>query len=101
MYYYIEDFKNDPNWRPSFGEKLDKIHFRNDHYHAVCDPNTGICEIHYDEIDPHKSPSSLVKHMWDSDLGKVALIAGAIGTATVLDEVFNDGKLRKSIAKHL
>ena len=99
--YYIQDFENDPNWRSSFGEKLGKIQFRNGHQHAVCDPNTGICETHYDEIDPHESPSSLVKHMWGSNLGKATLIGGAIVITVALDHLFNDGKLRKSVAKHL
>ena len=78
MSYRIEDFRNDSNWTPSLGEKLGKVHFRNGHEHAVCDPITGICEIHYDEIDPHESPESLVKHMWESNLGKGVLIAGGI-----------------------
>lgn len=37
MYNRIEDFENDPNWKRSLGEKLDSIHFRNGHEHAVCE----------------------------------------------------------------
>jgi len=70
------------------------ISSKNDH--AVCDPITGICEIHYDDIDPHESPESLVKHMWGSNLGKGALVIGGIA---VLDHFFNNGKLRKSLLK--
>jgi len=96
MSYLIEDFQNDSNWKPSLGEKLGKIHFRNGHEHAVCDPITGICEIHYDEIDPHESSESLVKHMWESNLGKGVLITGGIA---ILDQIFNGGKLQKSLFK--
>ena len=98
MSYRIEDFENDPNWERSFGEKIGKIHFRNGHDHAVCDPITRICEIHYDEIDPHESPESLVKHMWGSNLGKGTLVVGGVA---VLDQIFNGGKLRKSLFKYL
>ena len=55
--YRIEDLENDPNWKRSLGEKLGKIHFRQGHDHAVCDPITGICEVHYDEIDLMNHPS--------------------------------------------
>jgi len=96
MTYRIEDLENDPNWERSLGEKIGKVHFRNGHDHAVCDPITGICEIHYDEIDPHESPKSLVKHMWDSNLGKGTLIVGGL---TILDQILNKGKLRKSLFK--
>lgn len=77
MYYHIQDFENDPDWKPSLGEALGKVHFRNGHYHAVCDPATEWCTVHYDEHDPHESVSSLLSHMWDSGLGKVVL--GGIG----------------------
>jgi len=96
MSHRIEDFENDPKWKRSLGEKIGKIHFRNGHQHAVCDPITGICEIHFDEIDPHESLESLVKHMWESKLGKGTLIVGGL---TVLDHIFNDGKIRKSLFK--
>jgi hypothetical protein len=98
MMYRIEDFKNDPNWKPSFGEKLGKVHFRNGNWHAECNPQTGFCDIHYDEIDPHESPESMVKHMWDSKLGKGVLITAGIA---ILDHFLNDGKLRKSMKRSL
>ena len=98
MIYRIEDFQNDPNWKPSFGEKLGKVHFRNGHQHAVCDPNTGLCEIHYDEHDPNKSLISLFKHMKQSDLGKAVLItAGGL----LLDQLLTGGQVRKAVFKSL
>jgi len=72
-------YSNDPNWHHSFGEKIGFQHFRNGHYHAECDPMMGNCSVHYDEIDPHESLGSLIKHMWQSDLGKIVLVgAGAL-----------------------
>jgi len=94
MSYRIEDFENDPDWNHSYGEKLGSIHFRNGHDHAVCDPITRICEIHYDDIDPHESTESLLKHMWGSNLGKGVLVTAGVA---VLDQIFNGGKLRKSL----
>jgi len=90
----IEDFENDPTWEKSIGEKLDKIHFRNGHWHAECDPKTGFCTIHYDEHDPNESPTSLVKHLADSNSGKAVLGVAVVG---ILDQIFNGGKLRKSL----
>lgn len=98
MSYRIEDFENDPNWKQSFGEKLGQIHFRNGHDHAVCDPSTGICGIHYDEHDPHESFTSLFKHMKESDLGKAVLL---IGGGLILDQFLTGGKVRNSIIKSL
>jgi len=98
MSYRIEDFQNDPNWQPSFGEKLDKIHFRNGHLHAEIVPKTGLGDIHYDKYDPNESFSSLVDHVWESNMGKALMITGAIG---ILDHVFNDGNLRKSVQSYL
>lgn len=98
MAHRIEDFQNDPSWKLSIGEKLRMIHFRNGHYHAECDQNTGICKIHYDEHDPYESPISLVKHMLQSPLGALVL-----GTSALLvgDAVLNDGKIRKKATKFL
>ena len=79
----IEDYQNDPNWISSIGEKLDKIHFRNGHLHAECDPTTGNCTIHYDKHDPSESIPELAKHVWDSNLGKSLIIGGGI-TAAIL-----------------
>lgn len=31
MFYKLEDFQNNPNWKLSLGEKLGKTHFRNGH----------------------------------------------------------------------
>ena len=73
-YYDMRDFEDSPDWKPSFGEDLGKVHFRNGHYHAVCDPATSLCTVHYDEHDPHESFMSLLKHMWGSTLGKVVLL---------------------------
>jgi len=91
----IKDLEDDPNWIPSLGEKLDKIHFRNGHLHAECDPKTGECKIHYDEIDPYeKPPESIINHMWGSNLGKITLVgAGAL----LLDEFLNQGKGRNAL----
>jgi len=94
MSYRIEDFQNDPNWQPSVGEKLDMIHFRNGHWHAEIDPKTGFGDIHYDKYDPNESFSSLVDHVWESNTGKALMITGAVA---ILDHVFNDGNLRKSV----
>lgn len=74
----INNYQNNPNWKPSLGEKLSKIHFRNGHLHAECDPTTGDCSAHYDENDPYESLIELGKHVWKSDLGKVAVVAVGI-----------------------
>ena len=63
------------------GEKFDKVHFRDGHLHAECDPVTGYCSEHYDKHDPNESLTELVKHIWESKLGKVIMIAGAVGMA--------------------
>ena len=90
----IEDFERDPSWKRSFGEKLDKIHFRNGHYHAECDPETGYCKVHYDKDDPHESLTSLVNHVVDSNSGKALLVVAGVA---ILDQIFSGGKIRKSI----
>lgn len=92
----IEDFQNDPNWKISLGEKLGKIHFRNGHFHAVCDPVSGYCDVHYDAIDPYKSITSLFNHIKESNLGKRVLIAC---TGLILDQVLTGGVVRKSLIK--
>ncbi len=69
---------NDPNWQLSLGEDYNKIHFRNKHYHAVFDPVTGNAPIHYDDIDPHESLESMLKHMWQSKKGRKVLKGAAI-----------------------
>ncbi|MGI0063870.1 MAG: hypothetical protein ACREAL_03255, partial [Nitrosopumilaceae archaeon] len=94
--YRIEDFQNDPSWKPSLGEKLGKVHFRNGHSHAVCDLNTGLCEIHYDKHDPYESLTSLFKHMKESDLGKAVLLVSA---GLILDQVLTGGQVRNSLLK--
>ena len=94
MYTRIEDFENDPAWKKSIGEKLSKIHFRKDHWHAECDPETGFCSIHYDKDNPNESITSLVKHLSDSKSGKLVLGVFVVG---ILDQLLNGGKLRKSI----
>ena len=73
----IEDYQNNRNWKLSVGEKLNKVHFRNGHLHAECDPETGNCATHYDEHDPSESITEFAKHVWKSDLGKVLVIVGA------------------------
>lgn len=87
MHRDIRYYRNNPDWRPSLGEAIDKAHYRNRHYHAVCDPATGACTEHYDKHDPHESIPSLVRHMWDSDLGRFVLVAlgiiTVVGTAAV------------------
>ncbi|MCV0372752.1 MAG: hypothetical protein K5793_04270 [Nitrosarchaeum sp.] len=94
--YTIDNLENDPNWKRSIGEKLDKVHFRNGHYHAECDPKTGHCKIHYDEDDPHESVVSMLKHLADSNAGKGLLIVGGLA---ILDQIFAGGKVRKSIMR--
>jgi len=96
MSYRIENFENDPAWTRSLGEKLGKIHFRKGHYHTECDPKTGRCNVHHDKHDPHESASSLIKHMAESNTGKVVLGVIIIG---VLDQIFTGGVLRKTILK--
>ena len=94
----IEDFESDPSWRRSIGEKLDKIHFRNGHYHAECDPETGYCKIHYDKDDPHESLTSLVNHVVDSNSGKALLVVAGVA---ILDQIFTGGQIRKSLVSML
>jgi len=72
------DYLNDPNWSLSLGEDTNKIHFRNKHYHALVDPETGIDSIHYDEIDPNESLESMLKHMWQSKKGRKVLKGFAV-----------------------
>jgi len=67
------EYLKDPNWSLSMGEDTNKIHFRQNHYHTLIDPETGIDSVHYDEIDPHESLESLLKHMWQSKKGKKVL----------------------------
>lgn len=98
MSYRIEDFENNPDWKPSFGEKLGKVHYRNKNWHAEIDPNTGYGDIHYDKIDPYESVTSLLKHMYQSKLGKAVLIGGA---GLILDQILTGGKVRKSLIKSL
>ena len=69
---------NDPNWQLSLGEDYNKIHLRNKHYHLVFDPVTGNAPIHYDEIDPHESLESMLKHMWQSKKGRKVLKGAAV-----------------------
>ena len=80
----IRYYRNDPRWRRSVGEKLDKVHFRNGHWHAECDSLTGSCSNHYDEHDPYESVTELIRHVWKSDLGKALIVGGvALGVAYV------------------
>jgi len=72
------EYLNDPNWSLSLGEDTNKIHFRNKHYHALVDPQTGIDSIHYDEIDPNESLESMLKHMWQSKKGRKVLKGFAV-----------------------
>ena len=67
------EYLNDPNWSLSLGEDDSKIHFRNKHYHALIDPETGNDSVHYDKIDPYESVESLLKHMWQSKKGRKAI----------------------------
>jgi len=80
-YVKIIEFMNDPNWNLSVGEDETKIHFRNKHYHALIDPNTGNHTIHYDEIDPYESPEHLLNHMSQSKKGRKVIkgvVAGIV-----------------------
>jgi len=92
----IKQLENDPEWKRSLGEKIDKVHFRNGNLHAECDIGTGICKIHKDKTDPHESISSMLKHMAESDGGKVVL---GVVVAGILDQVFTGGAIRKSLLK--
>lgn len=96
--YKINDFENDSNWKRSVGEKVNKIHFRNGHLHAECDPETGFCTIHYDEHDPNESLVELIKHLSDGNAGKVIL---GLTMAAVLDQVLTGGRIRNSLSKNL
>lgn len=77
----IREYENDLRWSRSIGEKMDKVHFRNGHWHAECDPMTGSCSEHYDKHDPYESLTELAKHVWESKLGKVIIVAGAAAVA--------------------
>ena len=79
----IEEIKNDPRWHFSFGQDIFKKHYRFRRYHAVCDPKTKWCKIHHDKDDPHESFLPMVRHVCDSDGGKVIMIASAITGAIV------------------
>lgn len=81
---YINEYRNNPNWKLSLGEKLDKIHFRNGHLHAECDSVTGNCSTHYDKHDPYESLPELARHLWKSGLGKAVVIGGAIAIGLAL-----------------
>ena len=96
MNYRIENFQNNPDWKPSFGEKLGKTHFRNGHYHVVCDSKTGVCNVHYDKHDPYESLTELFKHMKASDLGLAVLL---LATGLILDQVLTGGQVRNTILK--
>lgn len=74
----IDNYQNNLNWTPSLGEKLGKVHFRNGHLHAECDPVTEDCSTHYDKHDPYESLTELARHLWKSDLGKVLVVGGGI-----------------------
>ena len=74
----IDNYQNNLNWTPSLGEKLGKVHFRNGHLHAECDPVTRYCSTHYDKHDPYESLIELARHLWKSDLGKVLVVGGGI-----------------------
>ena len=78
------EYMNDPNWQPSLGEDYNKIHFRNKHYHLEFDPVTGNTPIHYDDIDPHESLESMLKHMWQSNKGRKVLTGVALGAIAYL-----------------
>lgn len=86
-----ESYANNPNWYHSLGEKLDKHHYRNGNWHAECDKHTGNCSEHYDRYDPHKSGPDLIRHMWDSNLGK-AVIIGAVACGVSLAAYYLDKK---------
>lgn len=92
--YTLEDFQNDPSWKPSLGEKLSMIHYRNGNWHAVCNPTTGECSIHYDEHNPNESLESLLKHMANSNLGAAVIVTVVVG---VLDQILTGGQIRKAL----
>ena len=72
------EYTTDQNWQLSLGEDYNKIHFRNKHNHLVFDPVTGNAPIHYDDIDPHESLESMIKHMWQSNKGRKVLKGAAV-----------------------
>ena len=44
--------------------------------------------MHYDKYDPHKSPTGLVRHMWDSKLGKFVLLGvAAVAVGAIVAEL--------------
>lgn len=67
------------HWLPSLGEKLGKIHFREPPPgtgHAECDPESQLCEIHYDKINPYQD---LIGHLIeDSPQTLVGVSAGVL-----------------------
>ncbi|MDY6768529.1 MAG: hypothetical protein SVW02_00265 [Candidatus Nanohaloarchaea archaeon] len=77
----IDDFRASDDWVHSVGFPLSKIHFREvgGRGHAVCDFDTGECEVHEDSANPHHE---LRRHLVQ-DAPEIA--AGlAITTASVL-----------------
>ncbi len=52
---HIDDFREAEDWAYSVGFPVTKIHFREEdgNGHAVCDFDTGECEVHEDAANPH------------------------------------------------
>jgi hypothetical protein len=91
--------ENDPNWIPSIGADLTKLHWRKGKLHATCNPDDDTCIIHEDTHDPYDFPAGTVKHLWDwNKLGTIGL---GILTVYALDKTFNDGKLTKKVKREL
>jgi hypothetical protein len=79
---YVEKY-----WLPSFGEKLHKIHFREPPpgtRHAECDPESELCEVHFDRVNPYQD---LIGHLVeDSPQTLIGLSAGIMVGSIVYSE---------------
>lgn len=93
------EIENDPNWIPSAGADLTKLHWRNGKFHATCNTDDSICIIHEDKHDPHQFPVGTTQHLWDWN--KVGSIGIGLLTLYALDKTFNGGKLTKKVRKEL
>ena len=76
------------NWQPSVGEKFWLDHFREPspgHLHAECPPGSESCKVHFDRINPHKSPRDAAQHFVESDLGfAITVVAIVVGVAGLI-----------------
>lgn len=90
---YIPRQHVEKHWLQSFGEKLDKVHFREPPPgtgHAECDPGSEYCKVHYDKVNPHQDP---VGHLVeDSPETLVGLFTASVTGITVYVKRKNVGE---------